>query len=348
MDSTSSNSKRNCVDCGKEYDALVLPNGDVAGSGRCPGCQRDHIMKMGGTREVPGKSAFQAVRVRDPFTRDQECIKCHAKYIANHAYNILGADVDQSRGLCPPCLEKRRAQEEKAEAEGKRRAIEDKREKWRASCGIPLTYRRERFETWQHGRPGNVDKIFDLCEKYANEFPLAKPDGFRSLVLTSVKVWGLGKSHLACSIAHRILDRWNGDNLICPVCVVTEPDLFARIRATYNHPGYTGEAPAASSETEENILKKLSWVPLLILDDIGKEDVDNLRFVQRYLFRIINARYNNNKLPMVLTSNLTDAEFRQHLGGGNEASLDRLIESCGGNFYTVKGKSFRRKSEEDK
>lgn len=340
------NTKRTCVDCHQEYEAIVFPNGDVADGGRCIACQWDYIAKMGGTREVPKPNVLRSFQKREPHSRDQECLKCRAKYNAGHVYNIFGADIDQSRGLCPECFEKKRVQEEKAVADEKLREISVKRERWRADCGIPLTFQKESFETWQHGRPGNVDGIYELCEKYANEFPLTKPQGFRSLVLTSAKVWGLGKSHLACSIAHRILDRWNGEDMVCPVAVVTEPDLFARVRATYNRTVYTDGGTAPAQETEESIMKKLSWVPLLILDDVGKEDVENLKFVQRYLFRLINGRYNNNKLPMVLTSNLTDAGFRAHLGGENEASLDRLLETCGGNFYSVTGKSYRRKYTE--
>jgi len=117
---------------------------------------------------------------------------------------------------------------------------------------------------------------------------------------------------------------------------MTEPDMLRRIRRTYNH--------VEGGETEDDVLYKLCTVPLLVIDDVGKEDVSDPRFVQRLWFNLINTRY-DNMLPVIITANLTPDEISFHLGGNknNEASFDRLYEMLKGVFYEIKGKSYRRK-----
>lgn len=330
---------RNCVDCNEPYEAFVAPNGGITGSGRCPACSKKRLSQMVG--EIKKPAQLITGKPGSSWTKMQLC-QCGQPYEAQWYLNMLGREVDISHRLCPECQTKQQAEQEAKEKAEEERLTREKREEWRWSCGIPPTYQGERFTTWKRGRPGNVDKIHAICQEYAENYPLLTPQCYRSLVLTSPRIWGLGKTHLICSIAHRILDRWNGEDIRCPVYVVTEPDLMARIRATYNRVFYTGEGAPPKQETEEEVLKHVTRVPLFILDDVGKEDVDNPKFVQRMLYRIINGRYNNKKLPMVITANMSDHEFRQHLGGENEASLSRLLESCGGKFYDVTGKDFRR------
>lgn len=331
---------RICIDCNEPYEAFVFPDGSLAGSGRCPACRETHLRPPNIANAVNRVNAANTRKPGESWGVVQLC-KCERPYEATWYMNKFGREVDISHGLCPECRVKEQVEREAREQADRDRLIREKREEWRRSCGIPPTYQGERFTTWKKGRPGNVDKIYAICREYAENYPLLTPQGYRSLVLTSPRVWGLGKTHLVCSIAHRILDRWNGEEIRCPVYVTTEPDLMTRIRATYNRVFYTGDGAPPRQETEEGVLKHVTWVPLLILDDVGKEDVDNPKFVQRMLFRIINGRYNNNKLPVVITANMSEREFRQHLGGENEASLSRLYESCGGKFYELTGKDIR-------
>jgi len=109
-----------------------------------------------------------------------------------------------------------------------------------------------------------------------------------------------------------------------------------RWRRTYDH--RDGE------ETEDEVLRKLVGIPLLIIDDVGKEEVADSRFVQRVWFSIINTRYDNLR-PVIITANLSPDEISYHLGGNknNEATFDRLYEMLQGVFYEIKGKSYRRK-----
>ncbi len=322
----------NCKDCGKEYEAFIFPNGEESGGGRCPTCRDAHLKKLA-TELVQEPAPVAGGRKPGEGWKVVQVCKCGQPYEAQHYVALSGKPADLSRGLCYQCREKLEAERIAREEAEKARVIKKQRDDYRALCGIPPLYRDERFETWQAGRPGNVDKIMELCKKYAEDYPILTPQNYRSLVLTSPKIWGLGKTHLVASIAHRILDRWNGIPARNPVFMVVERDLLRRIRRTYNH---------ASQESEDSILKQLVSVPLLILDDIGKYKTNDLTFVSGILFDIINGRYNNNKLPLILTANMSNKEFKVHLGGENEASLDRLLEMCGGEFYEVEGKSYRR------
>jgi chromosomal replication initiation ATPase DnaA len=268
---------------------------------------------------------------------------CGQPYEADYYTSLLTLKpCDSTNGLCPTCVEEKNKELELAEFAEKKRVNNEKREQWRRSCGIPLTYMESRFTTWVSGRGGNVDKIHGICQGYANNYPILKPQYYKSLVLTSPRIWGIGKTHLACSIAHRVLDRWQGENIRCPIYFITEQELLSRIKATYNRVYYMGDG-SLKQETEEDVIKFITWIPLLIIDDVGKEEVENSKFVQRMLFRIINGRYNNAKLPMVITANMSVPEFVRHLGGDNEASMDRLQESADGKFWEMNGKDFRLK-----
>ena len=97
-------------------------------------------------------------------------------------------------------------------------------------------------------------------------------------------------------------------------------------------------------EDENDVMKEMVETPLLVLDDIGKVERSDPRFVQRVLFGIIDGRYGND-LPIVLTSNLDPRRLEKYLGGAgsNEASMDRLIEMAGQDFIKMVGESYRRK-----
>jgi DNA replication protein DnaC len=241
-----------------------------------------------------------------------------------------------SPDICPDCIKKR---ETKKEAEGKRIFEEYKKariRRWRLDSGIPPKFQNERFETFKP-KNDNQKRKLALCKNYAEEFPI-NGRSYKSLALFSSKVWGHGKSHLVASIGHRVIDRWWWDKNESPVYYISEPDLFIRIRASFNRRNDYGRY-----ETEQDIYNQLKTVPLLIIDDVGKEEVSDPRFVQRVWFSIVNGRYDNLK-PIVITANLTPDELASYLGGNrnNEASFDRLWEMLGGKFDEVIGDSHRR------
>ena len=277
----------------------------------------------------------------------QICIQCGNEYDAKHI-TVLERDQDLSGGLCYEC----RAEQDKDRVARQNALlateVNDKRAMWRNACGIPDKYRTATLHSFRVDRPGNMKKAKDVCQEYADGFPLdylrykKERGAYRSLILFSTDVWGIGKTHLVCAIMHRILDRWNGERTGCPVLFISEPELYRRIQATYN---YTQEEKKYR-ESEEEIMNGLLYTPLLVLDDVGKEQRTDARFVQRTLFAIINGRYNNLR-PIVLTSNMSAKQLELYLGNsGEQASFDRLFEMTGSpknGFLKMTGESYRRR-----
>lgn len=260
---------------------------------------------------------------------------------------VMGFPLPQGRSHCAACVERltpvwrERERERQAEEAARQAAQEiETRRTWLYQSGVTLRYRGKTFEaTGDMGFQKSAQpKAFKGCREYAAGLTPDTYRGYRSLVLSSPEAWGVGKTHLACSIAQDVIARWP-TNRMRPVLVTTEAGVYLRIQASYK-PSQYGEG-----ETEERIIKELTSVPLLVLDDIGKEPRRDMDFVRRTLYSVVNGRY-NNRLPMVVTANLTEQEMREYLGGtGNQATLDRLVEMAGGHIEVMTGKSWRRKYE---
>jgi DNA replication protein DnaC len=232
--------------------------------------------------------------------------------------------------MCFGCRAKYRQAQEILEKEILLKQIAERKVGWLNTCGIQPLFMGKTFKNYKVNKDNKL--AYDISLEYAEAFPLIKK-AYHSLALISDNMWGVGKTHLACSIANRIVERWMGER--CPILFTTEPKLFNRIRATYNH--------ETEHETEEAVFDLLIHIPLLIVDDVGKEEIADPRFVQRIWFQIVNGRY-DNMLPMVITANMSPDGVANHLGGSrnNEATFDRLYEMLNGVFYEMMGKSYRR------
>jgi DNA replication protein DnaC len=109
-----------------------------------------------------------------------------------------------------------------------------------------------------------------------------------------------------------------------------------RIRATYN----VNHIEGIWHEKEKDVFDSLETVPLLLFDDVGKEQPQDSRFTQRVYYNVIDGRYHRD-LPMVLTSNLDMAELAGYIG---EASVDRLVEMAKGQIVEMRGESYRKRA----
>ncbi len=245
---------------------------------------------------------------------------------------------------CPTCRAKYEEAEKQRVLNNKQAQLEDTRHKWRSTCGIPLRFASSRFEGFDLNVDRTIKQVYNECMKFTNEFSCVAPQKSKSVLMYSKNVWGVGKTYLVCAVANAVLDKWNDEITRCPIRFASEPQLLLRVRSTYNRQN-NGEY----RETEDDIYKELVTAPLLILDDVGKEEVADPRFVQRVLFSIIDGRY-QNMLPIIVTTNLTPDELDAHLGGdrGNSASMDRLMEMTDNVFYELMGKSYRDISKRGK
>lgn len=295
------------------------------------------ILKRTDTTRLTGGSALSSHTLSQRTTRieNRQCQACGQIFPAEIHSVRIGEQVRQFGGrVCPQCQEER----DRREAEQERAKLEleqaDVRRRWRRTCGIPPLFESKVFENFRRKLQA---KAFDAAKDFADKFPLDDPFGFPSLVLYSLPPrYGVGKTHLAVAVAQRIIDRWQGDpnGAICPVLFVTETDLLLRIRATYHLRGQEREW----HEREEEAYAELERKRLLILDDVGKEQPADPRFVQRVYFHVVDGRYRRG-MPILMTSNLGMAQLEEHMGA---AVVDRLVEMTGGKIVELKGQSYRR------
>ena len=118
-----------------------------------------------------------------------------------------------------------------------------------------------------------------------------------------------------------------------PVICMTMIDLLERIKRTYS----------ATGGSESDVLKIYKTVPLLVIDDIGKEPPTE--WAISTVYNIINGRY-EAYLPTIVTTNYdTEALIdrmtprESHDSMTARATIDRLMEMCRG--ITLTGQSWR-------
>ncbi len=274
--------------------------------------------------------------------KSPECKKDYEpKYL-----EVLGIKLLRGDGYCPDCAKCKREELDAKDEAARQADIAHRRRAAREKTEIPPRFMNKDFSNFYcKGRSKQIGDAWQQCWQYAEEYPVGKrPQGYRSLYIYSEQSWGVGKTHLSCAIAHRILDRWQDENTACPrVRWVSEPQLFSKIEASFN---YTAEDKHILPN-KDDIINDLIFADLLILDDVGKEKRADPRFVQRTLFAIINGRYDRD-YPMVITANLSPSLMKGYLGSGetDEAIYDRLLEMTGRKRIAIDGQSYRRYSEE--
>jgi DNA replication protein DnaC len=250
-------------------------------------------------------------------------------------WNPLGTeDCDCPKGR--ELAERDRA-ERQAAAEEKRRLEEERdRERERSrllgQSGMGERFRQRTFETFKTPT-AELTKIRGTAEEYAKDFERKLPKKGGEIGRNGLFISGgigAGKTHIAAAIANFLLEK--GTGVIC----MTERELFWRIRQTYS---------AADGDSEGAVLDAYKRVPLLIIDDLGKEKPSDWTIAT--LYSIIDGRYENGK-PVIITTNYTPAALIGRLTPAGrsdettaEATIDRLREMC--EAITMSGGSMRGK-----
>ena len=173
-----------------------------------------------------------------------------------------------------------------------------------------LNYKFENFEV-----NSNNKKVYQSLKDYSDR--LVNLEERKGLILVGNN--GVGKTHLACSIANELIK--NG----IPIIYGTLINLLAELKNSYD---------ADNNISEIEIIKLYEKVDLLIIDDLGKEKPSEWGLEK--LFTIINSRYENN-LPVIITTNYNQNSLAERLSLNGEIEtansiISRLYEMC----YLVK------------
>ncbi|MFQ5932922.1 MAG: ATP-binding protein, partial [Nitrospiraceae bacterium] len=105
---------------------------------------------------------------------------------------------------------------------------------------------------------------------------------------------GVGKTHLAASIANEAAERG------VPTLFLTAPDLLDELRATFSD----------GDTTFQDRFDEIRTAPLIVLDDFGTQNTTE--WAREKLFQILNHRY-TNRLSVVITTNLALEEIEARL-----------------------------------
>ena len=168
-------------------------------------------------------------------------------------------------------------------------------------------------------------KSFDIATDYIKNFKKYSAQG-KGLYLEGP--CGTGKTHLAIAIALAII------NTGVPVICKTSIDILSDIKRCYER---------NSEVTEEEVLEAYKTVDLLIIDDLGKEQVTE--WSVHVLYSILNERY-EALLPTIITTNYNTTALAEKLSAKGDAEtataiISRFVESS--KRVTMSWADYRRK-----
>ena len=126
---------------------------------------------------------------------------------------------------------------------------------------------------------------------------------------TGLLLWGdvgTGKSFIAGCIANALLDKG------VPVIMTNFARLLNKLTDMYS-----GDRNA--------YIDSFKRYPLMIIDDLGVER--NSEFAREQVFSVIDSRY-RSQLPMIVTTNLSLEELKDHTDLSRARIYDRVLERC--------------------
>lgn len=203
---------------------------------------------------------------------------------------------------CPGALAEAEAELEHqkviAEKEAEQRRIAERARILKKS-GLPARYHEATFERAEIN-DDNRD-AFTIAMAFAKN-----PSG--GLILSGPV--GTGKTYLAACVVNAYLDR------LKRVTFGNVLNHLGRLKRSYSE---------EAQEEEWRILDELAKVPLLVIDDLGKEKVSE--WVEQTLYQVVDSRYREEK-PLIVTTNYDAATLEGRYPEVGPALISRLAEMC--------------------
>jgi len=230
-----------------------------------------------------------------------ETLNCekHGDYKAR--YSIFGDKAITSKA-CPKCAEESEMKRQEEEREKAEKDYQRRKMKRIENAGVSKRNIGKTFDSFRCDNQAQVQALAhckDLC-KDINDGKVAK----NTFMIGGV---GTGKTHLASSIVHELID----DKTVCMIRLI---ELMRKLKDTWRRD---------SEVTEQKVIDHYGSLDLLIIDEVGIQFGSDAE--RMFMFDIINTRYDNLK-PTLMISNLNLESIKQTLG---EQVVDRLREDGG-------------------
>ena len=230
----------------------------------------------------------------------------------------------------------KRIEEEKSQQD---RELRRRIERITGESGMGARFLRRTFDTYK-ADTSDTKKIYAVCRKFAENFEKHLPQhgkplpGRNGFIITGDK--GTGKTHIAAAIANYLLNKGTA------VIFMTERNLLGKIREAYSKSRNYGN----DGQSESEIRHIYETVPLLVIDDLGKEKATEWTLAT--LYAIVDGRY-DRAMPTIITTNYDTQNLIKRITPQDgdydlnkvtaEAIVDRLIEMS--ESIAVTGKSWR-------
>lgn len=193
------------------------------------------------------------------------------------------------------------------------------------SSGLPDSYARLTFSTFldlseaekrgkglalgacwvfAHNRPEHLVTLEDAAAAVGKKYQAeSRPKNW--IVLQGGL--GLGKTGLAAAVVNELSEQGE------PVLYMRLQDMFTEIQSRY---------AATESPSADDVVKRIKAAPVLVLDEFNIPNVSNDK--ARLVEEIIRYRH-GNRIPTIITCNVTPQEFESMWGG---RTVDVTLESA--------------------
>lgn len=148
---------------------------------------------------------------------------------------------------------------------------------------------------------GNNPKLTRICRSFVDHFEEMRDEG-RGLLLFGKS--GVGKSYFAAAIANALMEERE---------VVCKFRDFTQIANEIMRP--------ENRDSRDEYVDELAHYPLLILDDFSAER--DTSYMNEVVFSVLDARA-KSKLPLVVTTNLTQEEMRASADTARRRLIGRI------------------------